>query len=64
MEHRFRVKHMYENFKKLYKGEDYRKYLWGVATAGIEKLFLATMNTLKEFDKNAYDWVMTHDPRT
>lgn len=60
MEHRFCLKHMHENFKELYKGEDYKKLLWRAATAGTEKLFLKRMKVLEEFDKNAYSWVMGH----
>ena len=63
MEHRYCVKHMDANFRKMFRGLDYKKRLWAAAGAGTVKAFEANMKELKEFNDKAYDWVMAHDPK-
>ncbi|WCJ20294.1 hypothetical protein M5689_002536 [Euphorbia peplus] len=64
VEHRFCMKHMYENMKLRFKGLEYKQHLWNAAGAGTVKLWEHHMVKLKAFDQAAYDWVMEHDPKT
>ena len=55
MEHRYCVKHMDANFRKMFRGLDYKKRLWAAAGAGTIKAFEAKIKELKEFNDKAYD---------
>lgn len=63
-EHRLCVKHMYDNYKVVFKGLEYKKKLWSAAWATTKKTWEVHMTKLKEMDQTAYDWVMKHDPYT
>ena len=63
VEHRYCVKHMDANFRKIFRGLDYKKRLWAAAGTGIMKSLEAIMKELKEFNEKAYDWVISHDPK-
>ena len=43
VEHRFYVKHMYENFKVLFNGADHKKLMWGAAATTTKKTWEAEM---------------------
>ena len=43
VEHRYCVKHMDANFRKMFRGLDYKKRLWAAAGAGTVKAFEAKM---------------------
>lgn len=62
MEHRFCLKHIYENYKQKFKGIEYKKLLRAAASAGTEKHFEIHMGRMKEKDENSYRWYMQHDP--
>ncbi|XP_065871887.1 uncharacterized protein [Euphorbia lathyris] len=64
VEHRHCVKQMYENMKIRFKGLEYKNLLWDAASVGTRQLWEHHMSKLKEFDQQAYDWVMQHDPKT
>ena len=55
LEHRYCVKHIDANFRKLFEGLDYKKRLWAVAGAVTIKSFEARIKELKDFDEKAYD---------
>lgn len=45
-------------------GIEYKKLLWTVASASTQVHFERHMTKLKEFNENAYNWVMQHDSHT
>ena len=49
------MKHMYENFKKVYKDLEYKKYLWFAANAGTKARFKYHIEELKKLSVGAYD---------
>ncbi|KAF2294929.1 hypothetical protein GH714_027083 [Hevea brasiliensis] len=64
VEHRHCMKHLYDNYKVHFRGIEYKKGLWAVASAGSMAQFEYRVAKLKEFDTNAYDWVMRSEPKT
>ncbi|WCJ25162.1 hypothetical protein M5689_007068 [Euphorbia peplus] len=64
VEHRFCMKHMYENMKLRFKGIEYKNLLWDAAGAGTVRLWEYYMGKLRSYDEAAYEWVMQHDPHS
>ncbi|KAF2298620.1 hypothetical protein GH714_024359 [Hevea brasiliensis] len=62
VEHRHCVKHLCENYKKLFRGLEYKK-MWYAAGAGTEKSFNSALSAIKDFDVNAHDWPLNKDAR-
>ncbi|CAH9126317.1 unnamed protein product [Cuscuta epithymum] len=63
-EHRYCVKHMYENYKKIFRGAEYKKKLWFAASTGSLRSWERQMEGIKKFDEAAYNWIMQYDPST
>ncbi|XP_052620946.1 uncharacterized protein LOC111915798 [Lactuca sativa] len=61
-EHRQCVRHIYANFKKSYKGEEYKDLFWAAAGCTVEPEFISVMERLKAIDVGAYEYVMSHNP--
>ncbi|XP_012827986.1 PREDICTED: uncharacterized protein LOC105949246 [Erythranthe guttata] len=57
IEHRYRVKHIYDNFKKEHHGLSLKDKLWGAARATHVNQFKAEMDALKKLDEHAYKWL-------
>lgn len=64
VEHHFYVKHMYDNFKVIFRGLEYKKKLWAASCAIRKRTWEYHMTKIKEMDVKAYDWLMKHDPST
>ncbi|XP_021658767.2 uncharacterized protein LOC110648739 [Hevea brasiliensis] len=64
VEHRHCMKHLYDNYKVHLRSIEYKKELWAVTSAGSMAQFEYRVTKLKEFDTNAYDWVMRSEPKT
>ncbi|XP_065871778.1 uncharacterized protein [Euphorbia lathyris] len=64
IEHRFCVRHMWENMKLQFKRTEYKNLLWRAAGAGTERSWEFHMQAIKNLDESAYNWVMKHDPKT
>ncbi|XP_065858875.1 uncharacterized protein [Euphorbia lathyris] len=64
IEHRFCVRHMWENMKLQFKGTEYKNLLWRAAGAGTERSWELHMQAIKNLDESAYNWVIKHDPKT
>ncbi|KAF2298605.1 hypothetical protein GH714_024300 [Hevea brasiliensis] len=63
VDYRHCVKHLYENYKNLNRGLEYKNKMWYVAGAGTEKSFNTALSAIKDFDVNAHDWLLNKDPR-
>ena len=61
-EHRFCVRHMYNNFSKKHKGEALRSELWLAARATTVPMFNVHMERIKAMDEAAYDWLTKKSP--
>ncbi|KAK8916021.1 hypothetical protein KSP39_PZI023385 [Platanthera zijinensis] len=62
-EHRFCLRHMYNNFKQKHRGLQLKEILWKAASATRLVDFNNEMEKLKASDKAAYQWVMERDPK-
>ena len=56
-EHRFCVRHIYDNMKQLFKGENIKELVWRCARASTVAEFNRGMEELKSMDSKAYDWL-------
>lgn len=63
-EHRQCARHIYANFKKRFKGEQYRKLFWAAAASTTQPKFEAEMNSIKKIDPLAYEHLMERDPKS
>lgn len=63
-EHRFCVRHMYQNFHKLHKGEQLKNNLWATARAINNPTYIKAMENMKADSVGAYRWVEKWSPRT
>nr|KAJ0199665.1 hypothetical protein LSAT_V11C600324570 [Lactuca sativa] len=63
-EHRQCARHIYANFKKRFKGEQYRKLFWAAAASTTQPKFEVEMNSIKTIDPLAYEHLMERDPKS
>ena len=63
-EHRFCVRHMYQNFHKLHKGEQLKNNMWAIARATDTPTYNKAMEKMKADSVPAYEWVEKWPPRT
>ncbi|CAI9267628.1 unnamed protein product [Lactuca saligna] len=63
-EHRQCARNIYANFKKRFKGEQYRKLFWAAAASTTQPKFEAEMNYIKTIDPLAYEHLMERDPKS
>ncbi|GKF82850.1 hypothetical protein Tco_0244506, partial [Tanacetum coccineum] len=56
-EHRYCVRHIYENMNQTWKGSEYKEMLWKCASSTTTVLFVKNMQELKDFNKKAYEWL-------
>ncbi|KAL3744004.1 hypothetical protein ACJRO7_013281 [Eucalyptus globulus] len=61
-EHRFCLRHLYENFKLHHRGVELKKLLWKAAMATRVCDFDLAMAQLKAVDEKAYDWLSQRPP--
>ena len=54
VEHRYYVKHIYNNFKVDHKGLELKDALWRCAAATTVRQFERGMQYIKDFNENAY----------
>ena len=57
VEHRFCVKHIYNNFKVDHKGLELKDALWRCAAATTVKEFKRCMQYIKDLDEKAYEYL-------
>ncbi|KAK0586338.1 hypothetical protein LWI29_005213 [Acer saccharum] len=61
-EHRFCVKHLYNNFKTDHKGLLLKQILWGAAKSTTEQGFKHCMERMRIESEDAYKWLADKDP--
>ncbi|KAH7864390.1 hypothetical protein Vadar_029082 [Vaccinium darrowii] len=59
---RFCTRHLYANFRDLHRGVKLRKQLWITARATIVQEFHKAMQTMKEIDVEAFNWLAEKPP--
>ena len=62
VEHRFCVKHIYNNFKLNFKGLELKAALWRCAIATTVREFEKRMQDMKELDKKAWEYLAGIQP--
>ncbi|KAK8941312.1 hypothetical protein KSP39_PZI010017 [Platanthera zijinensis] len=62
-EHQFCVRHMYNNFRQMFRGLQLKDLLWRAASATRIIDFNVELEKLKTCDKKAYDWASLSLPR-
>nr|XP_043638349.1 uncharacterized protein LOC122609365 [Erigeron canadensis] len=61
-EHRFCLKHIYDNMKSYWRGQMYKDYLWKLATTTTVEQFNRVMEDFKTVDKDAYEYLKKIPP--
>ncbi|KAI3500877.1 hypothetical protein L1887_36704 [Cichorium endivia] len=56
-EHRFCLRHIYDNMKKTWKTREYKDFLWKCATATTVPEFDTCMTEFSQFDRQAFEWL-------
>ncbi|GKC90295.1 mutator type transposase [Tanacetum coccineum] len=62
-EHRFCLKHIYKNMQLSWRGQMYKEMLWRCAIAITVQRFNKHMDKLKDFKKEAYEWLKKIPPK-
>jgi hypothetical protein len=63
-EHRFCVRHMWQNFNIRFKGEVLKNQLWKIARSTTLVGWEAAMEEMKEVNMDAYKWLKELAPNT
>ena len=63
-EHRFCVRHIYQNFHKLHKGETLKNDLWAIARSSNVPRWEKNMEKMKTDNIDAFEWVEELPPNT
>jgi hypothetical protein len=63
-EHRFCVRHLYQNFQMHFKGENLKNQLWACARSSSVRKWNMNMEAMKSVDKAAYEWLEKLPPNT
>ncbi|KAJ0580612.1 putative MULE transposase domain-containing protein [Helianthus annuus] len=56
-EHRYCLRHIHENMKKIWRGDVYKNLLWRCASATSMPYYERAMEDIKAIDRKLYDWV-------
>lgn len=64
VEHMYCIRHMYSNFSKVYKGKEWKDLMWKAASVYTVQEFEYHMNAIKKIDEDAYEYLMSEDPKT
>ncbi|GJV02778.1 pentatricopeptide repeat-containing protein [Tanacetum coccineum] len=63
-EHRQCARHIYEGFRKLYSGVEFRRLFWAASKASYPRLFNKIMSKIKTANPNAYEYLLKKDPKS
>ncbi|GKE44425.1 hypothetical protein Tco_1471709, partial [Tanacetum coccineum] len=63
-EHRSCLRHIHENMKTKWNGQSYKELLWRCASAITVPYFDRAMEELKQFNKEAFEWLAKIPPHT
>lgn len=62
--HRYCVRHIWQNFNKLFKGDILKNQLWRCARSTTHGQWRENMNRMLILNKRAHDWLEELDPKT
>ncbi|XP_071738981.1 uncharacterized protein [Rutidosis leptorrhynchoides] len=62
-EHWYCVRHLHQNFKKNWRGEEYKKALWKAASATTVLCFESAMQEIRQLSTAAYIWLTKIPPQ-
>ncbi|GJU45628.1 pentatricopeptide repeat-containing protein [Tanacetum coccineum] len=63
-EHGQCARHIYEGFRKLYSGVEFRRLFWAASKASYPRLFNKIMSKIKTANPNAYEYLLKKDPKS
>ena len=63
VDHRFCVRHLYNNFSKDYKGKLLKDHMWATAKATNMSEFQFEMGKIKNLNIKAWEWLVGKKPR-
>ena len=62
-EHRYCLKHIYDNMKLEWRGQQFKELLWRCATSPTVQLFEKNMDEIRRTNKELYDWLKLIPPQ-
>nr|DAD21049.1 TPA_asm: hypothetical protein HUJ06_022512 [Nelumbo nucifera] len=62
--HRFCLRHLYSNFKKLFKGKELKDVVWVVGKSYTQTDFVRYMEVIKSISRDAFEWLSRIPPDT
>ncbi|GAA0151793.1 hypothetical protein LIER_37356 [Lithospermum erythrorhizon] len=63
VDHRFCVRHLHENFKRVgFRAQTFKDVLWATAASTTTQWFKEAMETIKALDESAFLWLEDEDP--
>jgi hypothetical protein len=63
-EHRFCVRHLWQNFQVHFKGDALKNQLWVIARSATVVKYEKNMEQMKALNPNAHAWLDNLDPKT
>ncbi|KAJ9548999.1 hypothetical protein OSB04_021542 [Centaurea solstitialis] len=63
-EHRQCARHIYENFRKVFSGVEFRNLFWRASKASYPQLFESVMNEIRIANPSAHKYLMEREPKT
>lgn len=63
-EHRFCVRHMWQNFQQQFKGDVLKNQLWKIAGSTTSVKYEQYMDEMKDISLDAYKWLQELEPYT
>lgn len=63
-EHRQCARHIYENFRKMFSGVEFRNLFWKASKAPYPALYQRQMDEIKMSNPNAYNYLVEKDPQS
>ncbi|KAH7855230.1 hypothetical protein Vadar_022646 [Vaccinium darrowii] len=62
VEHRYCMRHLYDNFQKTYKGKEYKDLMWGAASAYTNQVSFEKMAHIRSLSEEAHQWLVDQEP--
>ena len=63
-EHRFCVRHMWQNFQQHFKGDILKNQLWKIARSNIVQVYEKGMEEMNLLNADAHKWLHELEPNT
>ena len=63
-EHRRCTRHVFANFKKKFSGLQFQRLFWMAASSTLEPQFYLYMESIKQLDQKAYDYLVARNPNS